>query len=323
MKKLGWIAAVSCITVFSTWQAQASTLQFECLFDSAQSGLSASLSTTATTSGTLIGNYDPTENPTGTRTKPGFYGPFGDTENVAVPTSLTLGVGGQPQSSTGGSFRLSVDQLNDTIWLDSLLANLLQSGPVTTTATVTLQYDTFRTRNPSSLFVGGFPIQLPIGQVSITSMILAQQGGPTPGTLTPLGGNQYQFACVIPALLTATAEYLGTPLTLPDIPVVLPFGGQLVLTGNTVQITSVQSIQFADTSNPGTTLPTIPLDVPTILPPGCTASLLFNLTLNEVATSLDGTLTTVATGTLIPEPASLMLLMAGAVVLLRRRRSQM
>ena len=320
MKKLSWIAAVSCITVFSTWQAQASILQFECLFDSTQSSFNANLSTTAATNGTLIGNYDPTSNPTGTRTKPGFFGPFGDTENVAVPAALTLGVSGQPQSSTSGSFRLGVDQLNDTVWLDSLLANLLQSGPVTTTATVTLQYDTFRTRTPTSLFVGGFPIQLPIGQASITSMILTQQGGATPGTLTPLGGNQYQFACVIPALLTATAEYMGTPLALPDIPVALPFGGQLVLIGNTVQITSVQPIQFTDTSNPGTTLPTIPLDVPTILPPGGTASLLFNLTLNEVATSLDGTLTTVATGSLIPEPASLTLLMTGTVVLLRRRR---
>ena len=46
------------------------------------SGISGNLAISARTQGTLVGNYDQTNNPTGTRTKPGLFGSFDPTENV-------------------------------------------------------------------------------------------------------------------------------------------------------------------------------------------------------------------------------------------------
>lgn len=320
MRHHRFIAIMGLTIVFAAGTVRGSDYQFEFLFDPSASGLNASLALSAATGGTLIGNYDPTNNPSGTRTKPGLFGPFGSTENVAVPAALTLGVGGQPNSSTSGSFRLTADTATNTAWLDVLLANLLNSGPLTTSATITIEYDSFRTRNPTSVYPGGIPIELPLGEAQVTSMTLTQQGGPVAGILTPIDRSDYQFAFLVPAVLSVTATFMGTPLTVPDTVVAMPFAGELAVNGDTAQIISVQPFQFSNTSNPGTTLPQFAMDVPTIVPPGNTASLLFDLTLNEVSSGVDGTLTTVANGTLIPEPAGLVLLVTGAALGLRRRR---
>ncbi len=64
-------------------------------FDTTQSGLAGEIETSASTTGTLIGNYNQETNPTGTRTKPGIniFEPFGPTENLPVNVSLGLGLG--------------------------------------------------------------------------------------------------------------------------------------------------------------------------------------------------------------------------------------
>src|SRR3954470_3106618 len=66
-------------------------------------------SVSANTSGTLIGNWDATTNPTGTRTKPGLFGTFGDTENVAVPATISFATSGAPSVPLGGGFRMAID----------------------------------------------------------------------------------------------------------------------------------------------------------------------------------------------------------------------
>src|SRR4051812_21226103 len=66
------------------------------------SGLTTtSASATAKTSGTLIGDWDAVTNPTGTRTKPGLFGTFGDTENVAVPATINFATSGTPSIPLG------------------------------------------------------------------------------------------------------------------------------------------------------------------------------------------------------------------------------
>ena len=314
------------IAALSAWALPVETLfgsayEFEFLFDPSSSGFAASLDLTARTSGTLIGDYDPISNPAGTRTKPGLRGRFGGTENVAVPAGLTFRINVQPQSSTSGLFRLTANTSNNTAWLDGLLAELLNAGPVITDAAIAFQHGNFRTRNPSSIYPAGRPRRLPRGEAQITSLTVTQQGGSLLGTLTPLGPDQYQFAFLVPAVLSMTATFMGLPVTVPDMPITMPFGGQLTMYGSTARITSVQTLHAAGAGSPGTALPQPAMDVPTVLPAGNTASFLFDLNLSRVSSNVDGTVTTVADGMMIPLPATLVLLTVGIPLLLLRRRS--
>jgi hypothetical protein len=70
--------------------APALAQQYQFVINPAPSGISGTLSTSLDTTGTLIGNYDETSNPTGTRTKPGLFGTFAPTENVPVPATVGL-----------------------------------------------------------------------------------------------------------------------------------------------------------------------------------------------------------------------------------------
>src|SRR5262245_28196743 len=156
------------------------------------SGLNADISLTAATDGTLIGNWDPVNNPTGTRTKPGLFGPFGPDENVPVPLSLGGTIGGPAQTSSSGSFGLAVDLVNNAVILTNYLMNFLNSGPLDLPASVTLDFDSFRTRNPTSI-VPGIPVTLPIGAATVSKFSVMQVGPGVSGLLTPTGPNTYTF----------------------------------------------------------------------------------------------------------------------------------
>lgn len=62
----------------------------------------------------------------------------------------------------------------------------------------------------------------------------------------------------------------------------LPLQGQVVVLGNSAVITSLQQLNFSQAFNPNLDLPPFRLPVPTILPPGSTANLIFDLTLEEL-----------------------------------------
>ncbi|MFX4717804.1 hypothetical protein ABTB07_23170, partial [Acinetobacter baumannii] len=77
----------------------------------------------ANTQGTLVGNYDPDTNPTGTRTKPGVFGSFGPTENVPVNVSIGAAIGGNINRQASGTFRATVDGNTNTITFENLSVN--------------------------------------------------------------------------------------------------------------------------------------------------------------------------------------------------------
>lgn len=283
------------------------------------SGLAGSADFGADTSGTLVGNYDATANPTGTRTKPGLFGSFGETENIAVPTTLGLGVAGPLSSRASGGFRASLQGDGGVVTISDYAVNLLHSGAITLPATLSVSFDSFRTRNPTSTYVGGFPLSIPFGDATI-SRLEAVQLTPATGTLTPTGGGVYDFSVTMLAGLTAEFSVLGAALPATTIPVPITLEGQIMLNGGVADLMSVQPLAFSNTVNPGIALPQIPLDLPTVLPPGSTASVLFDLLLDSVGTSLDTTLTTKATGVLVPTPAGVALLGLAGVLAARRRR---
>jgi hypothetical protein len=283
------------------------------------SGISGNLSISASTEGTLVGNYDPNTNPTGTRTKPGLFGTFGPTDNDPVNVSIGAAIGGNINRQAGGTFRATVDGNTNTITFENLSVNFLANGPAVLPVTLTIAGQSFRTRNPTSTYIlPSQGISFPIGTVNL-SQFTAVQTGVGAGVLTPTGPDQYDFTAGVLVDLTFAADLLGNPFA-QTVPIVLPLQGQVVVSGNSALITSLQSLNFSQTFNPNLDLPPFEFGLPTILPPGNTANLIFDLTLEEIGLNVDLDVNLRAEGTLVPEPASLTALGLGLAALARRRR---
>jgi len=263
--------------------------------DQSVSGLVGSVSFAADTSGSLIGDWDADTNPDGTRTKPGLFGQFGATENLPVPVQMGLELAGPLDTETSGGFGLYLDTDGATLIIEGFSADFLADGPASIPATISFLPESFRTRNPDSTYIG-IPIELPLGDLLITSMVVVQTEDAAIGVLTETSPGEYDFAVVIPAVLNAEFELLGTPYPAENLPFAVTLAGTISVSGDTVVISASQTIEFEDTQEPGLDLPEIPLDLPTVLPPGYTAHLLLNLTLDTVASALNGTLTLAASG---------------------------
>jgi hypothetical protein len=180
-----------------------------------------------------------------------------------------------------------------------------------------MAFESFRTRNPSSTYIGGVPLSIPIGEAALTRLE-AVQIAPAQGSFTTSSPGVYDFTVATIVNLTAEVSLLGTVFALPPLPGPVTLAGQVSVSGSTAQLLSVQPFVFSNTTQPGLAIPEFPLDLPTVLPPGLTASVLFNLTLNSIATNLNTEMTTTATGTLVPAPGTLAL--AGMMLIARRRR---
>ncbi|MDW8320294.1 MAG: hypothetical protein RMM08_02930 [Armatimonadota bacterium] len=261
----------------------------------ADSSLNATVSVRAFTSGTLVGNYDANTNPNGTRTKPGLFGSFGPTENVPVPAEVNPSIEGNVASKPSGTFRMVLNPAAGQMVLMDLFSDLLQSGAVSLPATVEFATNGFRTRNPTSTYPAG-RLTVPVGEVLVTLLTLAQVGDPAAGALTPLGGNRYAFVVAPTVVLTVRAEFQGNVLETTSNPNPLALVGEVEIQGDNATILSVNSIDWSDVDTPNQPIPRFAMDVPTVFPPGDVAHLLFDLTLNEVRTRVNGTYTIAARG---------------------------
>lgn len=267
----------------------------------------SSMDLSVVTEGALIGNYDAATNPTGTRTKPGLFGSFGADENVEVPTALNLGLSGEPQIGTGGGFTALIDLAAPSISIRDYSASMLAGTTASLDLGLGLSGSSFRTRDPNSIYLLLLgDIELPIGEASLTDLVLTQVApGPTV-PLTPMAAGVFEFETLLLATATLSLDALGNPVVVPPIPVPLPLRGKLMLEGEAGKITGLSPLTFSQTFSPGIDLPPFTLPVPTLLPPGETASLDFRLTLTDIQTTLDGAVATEAFGRLVPEPNGLL-----------------
>jgi len=275
---------------------------FQLTLDSPSSSLATSTSLEAPSRGTLIGDYDPDNNPGGTQTRPGAFGGSG---NNPIPLDLTVQAAGDAASNPAGGFTLDVDLDAGTVEMSGLSLDLLNGSPANIPLTLVLLYDTFHTVNPSAIYFGGFELPLPLGDLEISS-ITALQSGASAGVLTDNGDGTYSFALAVMADVAVSASFLGTPLDLPPTSLPLALAGTLTIDGDHAAVEIVSSSDAAQTiPGPFPGPENAPLDVPTIIPPGETAHLLITTEFSQVtfALSLDATL--VARGDKASCPADL------------------
>ncbi|MDX2148251.1 MAG: hypothetical protein SFZ23_12085 [Planctomycetota bacterium] len=286
---------------------------YEFTLDSAASRLTGNALAGVSTTGTLIGNYNADTNPTGTRTKPGLFGSFGSTENVEVPVSLGLGIDENLSERAAGGFQATVDRAGGAISVAGLDIDYLSGGTLSLPASLALEYDSFRTRNPSATYPGGIPLEIPIGDVTISTLRVQQVGaGSLPGTITQVADNEYTFSVVPLVQLFAAVDFLGNIIEIPGVPTPLPLEGTIVFAGEQARLTSVRAVEFGNTVNPDLAIPEFAFGLPTLLPPGETANVLMNLSLSEIAFGLNGSQTITANGVLVPAPGTALLMAAGA-----------
>jgi hypothetical protein len=281
--------------------ASAQTRSFDFTIQST-SGLTGTIAAGINTTGTLIGNYDATNTPTGTRTKPGVFGSFGATENVAVPVTLSAGLNGNLESTTGGGFRLNVDLDSGLATIEEYEANFLSAGALEVPISVMLEFDSFRTRTPTSTYIGGFPITLPLGAVTVSQFRVIQTG-PSLGTVTANDIGGFNVVVVPVVEVELSLDFLGNVFELPAITIPFALTGELRITGNTAVLESLTPFTLDQSVPIDQAIPQQAFDLPTIIPPGNTASVLFDLTLDTISAMVDAEFASRATGVVTPCPA--------------------
>ncbi len=292
--------APSCLLVRSD-QASASNYAF--MLESPSGVDISQLHVSAQTEGTLIGNFDAGTNPTGTRTKPGLFGSFGDDENVPVPVELSGSVEGAPHFATMGGFDAELDLAG----MQLLLSNYHAAMPLGTDPSLTLAVgfgsDGFRTRSPTSLFPPG-SVTVPFGSATLMEFELQQVGSMAPVALNPVIPGVFSFSALLPVTIVATVDVLENTLTLPAFPAVLPMDGTLDLTGPEALLMATAEFSAGQSQTLNQPLPDIPLPLPTVLPPGETADLVFRLMLTNLAGEFSAEVRTAAEGILVPEAST-------------------
>lgn len=246
---------------------------------------------------TVIGDYDATTNPGGTRTLPGI---FGGGTNEAIPMGLTPAMRTSFNGSSSGSFGMALDTTLLSVLVQDLELDLLDGGTADADLILTLLYATFRTFEPDSLYPGGIPIDLPLGTSTISELILVQTDGGAPGVLVPgAGAGEYDFTAAVPVNLSFVIDFQGQLTPVGPLPLVLPLAGTVVLTGSTATTSfdfAVIDQQTVPDPVPDFAIDDAPMDLPTVLPPGGTAHLLLDATISSLDTYTDVTVLVVANG---------------------------
>ena len=239
-----------------------------------------------TLSGTLIGDWDEETNPDGTRTLPGVWGGSG---NNPIPFELTITIAFDGDSVPTGPLHLMLDPKTASATITGLAWSVTSETVLSATLTGTALYETFRTVAPDSLYPGGIPIEIPLGEATINAATITQTTSAV-GTATPIDGQPGAHDILVP--VPATLAFIVTNEALGELPMELPI--VLIIDGThqvgdaTDFLTMTADASFDEAGDiPGEPLPTIPLEIPTVIPPGDeTAGVLLDLALTSASAEL-------------------------------------
>jgi hypothetical protein len=252
----------------------------------------------APSTGTLIGNYDATTNPSGTRTLPGLFGGSG---NNAIPVSLDVAIGGQNQTSPAGAMTVLVNTGAGTFAIAALEIDLLNETPIETPISATVEYSTFRTASPSFIYPGGIPLTIPLGNASITVLSATLGSGLSEGALTPNGDGSYTMAGVATLDLSFQALVLDQPVDGGTVQIVAPIGGTFTPASDGESASLTLSLDVSNESEipgPFPAVENVPFDLPT-LDPNTPAKVLLTLAFERIDVRIGGAISATAQGLML------------------------
>ncbi len=251
-----------------------------------EGGLNLSGTMGTTLDGTLVGDWDEETNPDGTQTRPGVWGGSG---NNPIPISITIMIAFDGDTSPQGPLNLSIDDELGSASINDLVWNVLPEEILSGTLTATTLFETFRSITPDSLYPGGTPVDIPLGEATVSACVITQSA-PGTGTATPIADvpGAHHITVTVPAILDLliTTESLGE---LPmQFPFVLDIDGDHYIGDATDMLVMTASTTLDESGDlPLEPLPTIPMELPTIIPPGDYAGVLLNLTPTIASATLD------------------------------------
>jgi hypothetical protein len=266
---------VSSSALFLSTVAFAQSYEFS--IDQDDSSIEQTLNVSIPLTGTLIGNYDAETTPDGTSTLPGIFGGSG---NNPIDFSATLALSGSNSVSPQGSFGFALDASGISATIDGFQMDVLGGEVATVAATLNLIYSTFRTVSPSALFIGGIEIPIPLGDIELQNWTLEQT---TPSPIAVLDGPAGASLLGVLALnSTFSFMFSGQEIVTDPIPFLLPLDGSLLENTKGADIAFFSEFEF-DQVVPAVEagIDSVPLPVPTILPPGGTANLLMSASSTE------------------------------------------
>lgn len=265
-----WISLSSFLICCAPTRATETELQIESL----DSSVDSTITMDVTIPGSLIGDFDPATNPGGTSTLPGLFGGQG---NQPIPLDIAGNLSGEINSQPSGSYRLDVDLDQLTVEISEFTLDLLGGEPGVLQLSADLDFETFRTVQPDSLFLG-VPLSLPLGDSVLNVLRFEQNGLAAPSVLIPAGKDTFVFGLLVPINIEVEAEIFGQPLEPMPFPLALLLSGELVVNGNDISVSQTFDQSFGDklTDVAGLEFTDVPFPVPTILPPGNTANLLIS-----------------------------------------------
>ncbi len=253
------------------------------------------------TAGTLIGDYDAKSNPSGTQTRPGF---FGGTGNQPINTSLSFTADSMLDSDPAGSMSIELDTDLGIISIEGLSIDLLNGNPGATNLSFTLFYETFHTVSPTFLYPGGLPFTLPLGEIGSISEAQLTQSIIGAGTVTVTEDPAvYDISLLVPASLDMQIELSlpgtdSTSLPIDALPIVLPVTGQLeMMIDGSIELSLALSPDPIELEIPieGISLPDFPLELPAFGEDS--ASLVYSSAPNSINLQAALGLTIIADGT--------------------------
>ncbi len=294
-------SARACLWTVALICSGASAQSFESTIDSEASTSNLDSVMVFDSSGTIIGDYDPTTNPQGTQTRPGFFGGSG---NHPIDTSIALTADTLLETNPAGSFVLIPDFDLAAVAINGLMVDLINGQPGSTDLVATMLYNTFHTVNPSFVYPGGSPIDVPIGQINGITQAVMTQNGPGTGTLLPTTDPDiFTITALVPVELdlvvdTALPGQDPAPTPIDPMPMVLALDGELqTLNDGTVRITLEVAPDPISTVIPldGVVAPDVPLELPTFGTE--TASVIYSSVPESVSVDATLAMTIVANGT--------------------------
>ncbi len=254
--------------------ASAAGVNYDVSIISNQSSIESTTNLAAPLAGTFMGDYDAVTNPTGTKTLPGFFGGSG---NNPIGYSASLVADGSFTSAPTGGFAMNIDTRTLTFTVSELGIDFLAGAPASIDAILNITYSTFHTQNPNAIFPSIGTLPLPLGSANFTELTATQTGPAVAGVLIPAGKNSYTFVTAVPIDLLATIEANGQTFGGTPVPFALPLAGTVTFGGENVVISLTGTAAFDQKQpiDPPLTFTDLAFALPTVLPPGGIANLLF------------------------------------------------